>query len=233
MIAQQLTFHFNIRDEAIFDNYFAGGHTQLIHVLKKFVTEPDELFIYCYGEHGSGRTHLLQACYHFAEKENYSTFYFSLIHHAELSPTIFDALENQQYVFIDDIDSIVGHVEWEEALFHFYNRARENQVSLLVSAALPPQQLNWVLQDLRSRLSCGLVLEIKNLNDHEKMQALQMRARLRGLNLSAEVANYLLRHHSRNMRDLFSMLEILDQASLVGQRKLTIPFVKTVLPCRQ
>lgn len=233
MIAQQLTLNLNIRDEAIFDNYLAGDNAQLIYLLKKFVTDPEEQFIYCYGEYGSGRTHLLQACYHAAEKENYSAFYVSLSNHYEFSPMIFDALENQQYVFIDDVDAIVGNAEWEEALFYFYNRARENQVSLLVSAQLPPQQLNWMLADLQSRLRAGLILEIKNLDDDEKIQALQMRARLRGLYLPQEVANYLLHHSSRNMHDLFSALETVDQASLAEQRKLTIPFVKTVLPCRQ
>lgn len=233
MTTQQLILNLNIRDEAIFDNYLAGDNAQLIYVLKKFVTDPDEPFIYCYGEYGSGRTHLLQACYHFTQKENYSAFYVSLSNHHEFSPIIFDALENQQYVFIDDVDAIAGNQAWEEALFYFYNRARENQVSLLMSATLPPQQLNYVLPDLQSRLSYGLVLEIKNLNDDEKIQALQMRARLRGLYLPQEVANYLLHHGSRNMHDLFSALETVDHASLAEQRKLTIPFIKTVLPCRQ
>ncbi|PIZ04545.1 MAG: DnaA regulatory inactivator Hda [Gammaproteobacteria bacterium CG_4_10_14_0_8_um_filter_38_16] len=224
----QLPLHLNLRDDAIFDNYFIGDNAQLVDVLKNFISVAQEQFIYCYGEPGSGRTHLLQACCHEADKKNKSIFYLSLANYAEFSPTIFDALESQEYVCIDDVDAIVGNMQWEEALFHFYNRAQEKKVSLLVSAQVPPKQLSCVLKDLQSRLSWGLTLGIKNLNDAEKMEALQMRAHLRGFYLSNEVASYLIHHYSRNMRDLFFILEKLDKASLAAKRKLTIPFIKAI-----
>jgi DnaA family protein len=189
------------------------------------VLKKSEPFIYCYGDSGIGKTHLLQACCHAAEP----IFYFSLKNYRDLSPTIFEALENQACVCIDDVDSIVCNKEWEEALFHFYNRARENNTQLLVSAQKPPQQLRCILPDLQSRLNWGLIFEIKNLSDSEKKFALKMRAAIRGLYLSDEVANYLIHHHSRNMRDLFFALEKLDQASLAAKRKLTIPFVKAII----
>lgn len=222
MYAAQLPLSLKLRDDAIFDNFFVGGNAQLIETLKAFAHNKSEPFIYCYGENGSGRTHLLQSCCHAAN----NIFYCSLENYADFSPAIFEALENQHCVCIDDIDAIIGNSQWEEALFHFYNRVRENNTQLLVSAKIPPQQLPCLLSDLQSRLSWGLVLEIKKLSDEEKMLALQLRAQLRGLPLSEEVANYLIHHYSRNMRDLVCVLEKLDQASLVAKRKLTIPFVK-------
>ncbi|WP_440446699.1 HdaA/DnaA family protein, partial [Neptunomonas phycophila] len=44
--------------------------------------------------------------------------------------------------------------------------------------------------------------------------------------LTEEVAKYLVHHASRNMYDLCLMLERLDKASLMAQRKVTIPFIK-------
>lgn len=231
MRVAQLPLHLNLRDDAIFDNYFVGDNAQLILSLKNFIMQQpaSEQFIYCYGESGSGRTHLLQACCHATDEHKKSCFYLPLTKHAEFSPAIFESLENQECVCIDDVDAIAGNAAWEEALFYFYNRARENKVRLLVSAKCLPKQLQCLLNDLQSRLSWGLVLPIHPLNDREKIQALQWRARLRGLSLSIDVANYLIHHYSRNMRDLFSALEKLDQASLAAKRKLTIPFVKTIL----
>jgi len=225
----QLPLSLTLRDDAIFDNFFMGNNTQVIDVLKNFISKQSEPFIYCYGDNGSGRTHLLQACCHAASEHNHSIFYLPLSNYQDFSSNIFESLENQHCVCIDDVDAIIGNHAWEEALFYFYNRARENHTRLLVSAQLPPQQLPCVLKDLQSRLSGGLILEIKNLNDTEKMQALKMRASLRGLHLSEDVANYLIHHYSRNMRDLFDVLEKLDQASLAAKRKLTIPFVKVVM----
>jgi DnaA family protein len=227
----QLPLNLKLRDDAIFDNFFIGGNAQLVETLKKFALKQSEQFIYCYGDEGVGRTHLLQSCCHVKNEKNAENniFYVSLKNYLDFSPVIFEDLENQVGVCIDDVDAIVGNCEWEEALFHFYNRARENNTRLLVSAQKPPQQLQCELKDLQSRLSWGLVLEIKNLNDFEKIQALQMRAAMRGLILSDEVSHYLIHHYSRNMRDLFAALEKLDHASLAAKRKLTIPFIKSIM----
>lgn len=225
----QLPLSLKLRDDSIFDNYFVGSNFQSVEILKAFVAKKSESFIYCYGEPGVGRTHLLQACCHAASENKATIFYLPLANDSGFSPQIFEGLENQECVCIDDIDAIAGDRAWEEALFHFYNRARENKILLLVSARNLPQHINFLLPDLQSRLSSGLIIEIKNLSDVEKKQALQMRASLRGINLSNEVSNYLIHHYSRNMRDLFSVFEKLDQASLVAKRRLTTPFVKWVM----
>src|SRR3990167_312879 len=211
-VLTQLPLKLNLRDDAIFDNFFIGANLQLMTILKNFIACQSEQFIYCYGESGAGRTHLLQACCHAMSENNQTVFYLPLLHHADFSPEIFEALENQDCVFIDDVNAIAGNRLWEEALFYFYNRARENHVSLLVSANLLPKQLNFLLPDLQSRLTWGLTVEIKNLSDEEKIKTLQMRAQLLGFDLSDEVGRYLIHHYTRDMRNLISVLERLDQA---------------------
>jgi len=51
----------------------------------------------------------------------------------------------------------------------------------------------------------------------------------RGLNLSAEVAPWLLRHFHRDMPSLMSLLEALDAYSLETKRAITLPLVKEML----
>jgi DnaA family protein len=70
---------------------------------------------------------------------------------------------------------------------------------------------------------------VHNLSDEDKQQALQMRARARGLELGDEVAQYIIQRLPRDTNELFWQLQRLDHASLAEQRKLTIPFVKKVL----
>lgn len=225
----QLPLSLNLRDDAIFENFFSGSNALITDALKSFITDDAEQFIYCYGEPGSGRTHLLQACCHFANQYEKTIFYLPLSQHLDFSPEILQELEQFQIVCIDDIDAVVGNRVWEEMLFHFYNRARDRKTKLLVSARCIPQQLKCVLPDLQSRLAWGLTLEIKNLTDEEKMSVLQLRATCRGFQLPDEVASYLIHHYSRNLRDLLLILEKLDQASLIEKRKITIPFVKRVI----
>lgn len=227
--ATQLSLNVSLRDDATFDNFFVGKNHFAIQTLRLFSAKKTESFVYCYGHSGAGCSHLLQACCHDASENKKNAFYLPLSHHAEFSPEIFSGLEHYTLVCIDDIDAIIGNTSWEEALFHFYNRARENQIHLLVSAKKSPRQLTCIFPDLKSRLLWGLVLEIQDLSDAEKICALQMRAKNRGFTLSDDVARYLLNHVPRNMRDLFRILEKCDQASLETQHKLTIPFLKMIL----
>jgi DnaA family protein len=85
------------------------------------------------------------------------------------------------------------------------------------------------LADLRSRLAWGPVFQLQSLSDVEKYEALRIRANLRGLELPRNVAEYLMRHYPRDLFGLFERLEALDTAAMAMQRRLTIPFVKSVL----
>ena len=58
---------------------------------------------------------------------------------------------------------------------------------------------------------------------------LQARAEQRGLVLNDEVAGFIMRRSSRRLGALLSVLDQLDENSLRAQRRLTIPFVKSVM----
>ena len=137
--------------------------------------------------------------------------------------------ENYDLVCLDDVDALAGERRWEEALFHLYNRIRERGACLVVSCASAPARLQLSLPDLGSRLSWGLVYQLRALDDDQRLLALQLRARQRGCDMPDETGRYLLRRLPRDMPALFDLLDRLDDASLVAQRKLTVPFVKSVL----
>ena len=70
---------------------------------------------------------------------------------------------------------------------------------------------------------------LRPLDEEAVTAALASRARVRGLQLPDETAQYLLRRFPRDLRTLFALFDTLDSASLIEQRRLTIPFVKSVL----
>ena len=80
-----------------------------------------------------------------------------------------------------------------------------------------------------SRLSWGQVYQLKALADDDKLKALQLRAQLSGFELPTEVGLFLLKRVNRDMKTLFSLLEKFETATLIEQRKLTIPFIKNIL----
>ncbi|MFV2059290.1 MAG: DnaA regulatory inactivator Hda [Gammaproteobacteria bacterium] len=221
----QLLLNFDLRDVARFENFIIENNQTLINDLQ----DKTQLCIFFYGPSGSGKTHLLHSLCHEYSSSLKSATYIPLARYEELSPQIFNGLENMSLVCIDDIQVIAGMTEWETELFHLYNRLRDKKGKIVVSSALSLKSLAINLADLRSRFSWGPVYQIKSLTDANKCLALQQHATARGLELSDEVCEYLLSRYTRDVSSLFDMLEILDKAALVAKRKLTIPFVRTIL----
>lgn len=228
MLNSQLSLPLRLRDDASFSNFFVSDPAAiLVQQLQTTAIGTGEAFIYVWGACGVGRTHLLQAACHAAQASMLTAMYLPL---AENLPTeVLQGMEEINLVCIDDIEAIAGHPAWEEALFHFYNRARQAGTHLIVASLTAPLNLNINLPDLRSRLASGLSFHLVELSDAEKIAALQMRAELRGMSLSPEVGEFLLRHGDRNMAALIGYLDSLDEASLAAQRRLTVPFVKGIL----
>ncbi len=228
-MAEQLTLNIKLKDETTFANFIAGNNEVALKQLQNTNTETQEQCIYLWGKPGSGRTHLLQACCHKAAQQNLSVIYLPLKQLPELSPQILEDLEKIKLVCLDDLDNIVGNKLWEEAIFHTFNKLKAQNNRLVIAASAPPKNLNFVLADLKSRLSAAMIVQIQALNDTQKKTALRLRAKARGFELADQVCQYLLQHYSRDTSSIFAFLDRLDQASLTSQRKITIPFIKKVL----
>jgi len=229
MNISQLTLGINLQDNATFSNYFIGNNKQLIANLYTMAGGRGMRYIYFWGNSGVGRTHLLQACCHAATKQKLPNFYLSFNALAKLQPYVLDGLETMHLVCIDDIQRIAGHSEWEEAFLNLFNRMQDAKKRLIIAGDATPQNLGIKLKDLVSRLASNVLLQATGLAEEEKVQALIMRAKNRGITLSQNVAHFLWRRWPRDMHSLFDALNQLDQVSLEKKHKLTIPFVKSVL----
>lgn len=94
---------------------------------------------------------------------------------------------------------------------------------------MPAQQLPILLPDLLSRLQSGLLYQLVELDDEDKLLALQLRAKKRGLDMPDSVGEFILLRAERNLSTLMQILDELDHRSLQQQRKLTVPLVKETL----
>jgi DnaA-homolog protein len=228
----QLPLGVRLRDDATFANYYPGANAAALGYVER-LCEADagwtESLIYLWGGEGVGRSHLLQAaCLRF-EQRGEQAVYLPLAEVVEYGPALLDNLDRCELVCLDDLDAVAGRSNWEEALFHLFNRLRDSGRRLLLAASSSPRELPVQLADLQSRLTLALVFQLQSLSDEDKLRALQLRASRRGLHLSDEVGRFILTRGERSMSALFDLLERLDQASLQAQRKLTIPFLKETL----
>ncbi len=227
---KQIPLAISPESDSTFDNFFVSLSNQhLITALKQFsMSNTDEPFIYLWGNKGSGVTHLLEAVQNSAEF--LSIQYLPIKELLDYPPAdIMEGMEQLDMVCIDDFETIAGRADWEESLFHLFNRLRECRKRLLIASHLPLRSLPIQLADLQSRLQWGVVFHVESLDDVEKQQAIQFRADKLGMQLPDEVAAYLLQRIGRSTNELFSVVKELDHASLSEQKKLTIPFVKKIL----
>jgi len=220
----QLPLGIGLRDSATFANFWPAANREALLAL----SEGEEQFVFLWGGAGCGKTHLLQALCQQQAEQGRTVAYLPLAEPG-MVPQMLEGMEAMDLLALDDLDAVAGQAEWEEALFHLYNRLRDAGVRLVVTASASPAALPVALPDLASRLSWGLTLQLSANDDAAKLAILQLRARNRGLELSEEVGNYLLKRCERDMESLIQLLERLDAASLQEQRRLTIPFVKTLL----
>jgi DnaA family protein len=223
---QQLPLRIGLRDSVTFANFYPGPNAAVVHLLQS----AHEPFLYLGGPRGCGRSHLLQAACHAMSEAGAQAAYLPLEECMAMGPQMLEGMEQMALLALDDVERLAGNAQWEQALFHLYNRMRDAGHRLVVAGNAPPAALGIVLPDLLSRLGWGPVFQLQPLGDGEKAAALRLRARLRGMELPGEVADYLLNHASREMHDLIALLERLDTGSLAAQRKLTIPFVRTFIP---
>jgi DnaA family protein len=111
-------------------------------------------------------------------------------------------------------------------LFQLCERSRSSNNVLIFSASAAPSHLGLQLPDLATRLGWGLVYQLRLLRDAERLTAIRLRAQDRGLDMTEEVARYVLRRFPRDMHSLFELLERIDSASLASQRRITIPLIR-------
>ena len=224
--ATQLPLRLNPQQVYRFDNFLFNQIE-----LKQAITtlpESDQInFLYLWGKQSSGKSHLLLAV---AEQSTLQSLYLPLEELVKTaSPDVLESLEQLDLLCIDDLDAIATLPEWQEALFHCFNRLQYSGCKLVVSAQSNPATVAITLPDLRSRMATALVYQLTPLSEPEKQHALILQAQSRGLELSNDVANYMLRHYSRDMTLLMGLLLELDKASMSAQRRLTIPFVRPFL----
>lgn len=197
------------------DNFVTGRNAELVAALRQALAGGAERSFYLWGEEGSGKSHLLQACVRAARESGGAAVYAC----ASVPPPA-------EVVAVDDVGRLGDDAQVE--LFDLFNRMRDGGGLLLVSGTQSP--LHMALRDdLRTRLGWGLIYHVQGLSDDEKIKALEHHAQSRGFVLPLEVTQYLLRYGRRDLSSLVAALDALDEQSLRMQRVPTVPMLRELL----
>nr|UXE44563.1 DnaA regulatory inactivator Hda [uncultured bacterium] len=225
---QQLPLGVRLPDRALFESFLPGPNGEALACARAIARGEVRGAAWLGGPGGTGKTHLLQAICA-AASERRRAGYVPLREVAHLGVGVLDGLAQLECLCLDDLDRVTGEAAWERRLFGLLRETEEAGGALVLAAQAPPALLPWVLPDLKSRCAAGAVFALRPLDETEQHAALELRARLRGLELPEETWQWLRRRYPRDMRRLYELLDTLDAAALAAQRRLTVPFIREVL----
>lgn len=228
---QQLPLGVRLRERATFDTFVVPAASAEACGRLRAVAAGGAGVVWLWGAPGCGRSHLLQAACAAAPASS-RVGYLPLADLAAGGMAAAAALEGAgglDLLCLDDLDRALGDRAFEVALFGVYRALEERRGGIVVAASAPPPSLGWVLADIGSRFGAGEVFQLRPLDEEGQAEALRRRAAARGLELPEETVRWLLRRFPRDMTRLGALLDTIDEASLREQRRVTVPFVRTIL----
>ena len=228
----QLALPLSLKDRGVFDSFWAADNAELVAFLVQIAEAGRQPVpgghagCWLWGGEATGKSHLLHAV---CERLGEDAVFVPLRRFADSGAGILEGLATRRCICLDDIDAIAGRDDFELALFDLLNQAADRHVILVVSSNAAPRDSGFRLADLQSRLSKLPVFRVEPLDEIGRVNALRLRAGQRGLELPEETARFLLSRSRRDMASLYRLLDRLDAEALAAQRRLTVPFVRSVL----
>ena len=219
-----------------FENFVIGKANQLGFAASSQVAElPGASYnpLFVYGGVGLGKTHLLQAignqirinnpqakiCYMHAERyvadvvrayqtnkfEEFKQFYHSL-----------------DVLLIDDIQFFAGKAKTQEEFFYAFNTLVDSNKQVILTSDTFPKEITGLESRLVSRFGWGLTVAIEPPELEMRVAILLKKASLSGYSLNDDVAFFVAKHVSSNVRELEGALKRVEAYAKFHKRIISI-----------
>jgi chromosomal replication initiator protein len=231
-----------------FDSFVVGKPNELAHAAARRVSEGGPVTfnpLFLYGGVGLGKTHLMHAVAHELQLRNTDlrVLYLSA---EQFMYRFVQALREQQIMdfkelfrsvdvlMVDDVQFIAGKDSTQEEFFHTFNALVDHNKQIVISADRAPGEIKDLEERIKSRLQCGLVVDLHPTDYELRLGILQQkgeyyRQQHRGLVISHGVLEFLAHRITTNVRVLEGALtRLFAFASLVG-REITLDLAQDCL----
>ena len=124
---------------------------------------------------------------------------------------------------VDDAQALL--VFEQEELFNLMNEVRSHPGYRIVVAGHAPIHQLPLREDIKSRLSWGLVFELHYLDSESALGEFRHLASERGIDLDEGVCRWIAVHCLRDMRSLRQFLDDIDAYAMEKKRRVTLPLL--------
>ena len=185
--------------------------------IKKFKKKFNFPVLILYGPSGSGKTHLAHIYKEITDAEFIKKFSNINLNEAKLG---------KSFIF-DDFDKV--ECLNENLFIHFFNEILLNLGSLLIITSKSPNELNFSLGDLESRIKSCISTKIELPDDDFLFSILVKELSDKKIFLNDKLCLYIIKRVKRNYKTISLFVETLDIMSLEQKTKITLKQIKEVL----
>lgn len=220
-----------------FDSFVVGKPNELAHAAARRVAEGGKVTfnpLFLYGGVGLGKTHLMHAIAHELQvrRPDLRVLYLSA---EQFMYRFVQALRDKQIMdfkelfrsvdvlMVDDVQFIAGKDSTQEEFFHTFNALVDQNKQIVISADRAPGEIKDLEERIKSRLQCGLVVDLHPTDYELRLGILQSKAehyksQYRGLEMAPGVLEFLAHRITTNVRVLEgALMRLYAFASLVGR----------------
>ncbi|UWR22428.1 chromosomal replication initiator protein DnaA [Sulfitobacter sp. S190] len=221
-----------------FDTFVVGKPNELAHAAARRVAEGGPVTfnpLFLYGGVGLGKTHLMHAIGQelTRRKPEMNVLYLSA---EQFMYRFVQALRDRKMMdfkqmfrsvdvlMVDDVQFIAGKDSTQEEFFHTFNALVDQNKQIIISADRAPSEIKDLEDRVKSRLQCGLVVDLHPTDYELRLGILQNkvenhRESYPGLEMDDGVLEFLAHRISTNVRVLEGALtRLFAFASLVGRK---------------
>ncbi|MBC7143501.1 MAG: chromosomal replication initiator protein DnaA [Rhodobacteraceae bacterium] len=231
-----------------FDSFVVGKPNELAHAAARRVAEGGPVTfnpLFLYGGVGLGKTHLMHAIAHelqtrspdlrvlYLSAEQFMYRFVQALREREIMG-FKEMFRSVDVLMVDDVQFIAGKDSTQEEFFHTFNALVDQNKQIVISADRAPGEIKDLEDRIKSRLQCGLVVDLHPTDYELRLGILQQKAELYrgqypGLKLANGVLEFLAHRITTNVRVLEGALtRLFAFASLVG-REITLELAQDCL----
>ncbi len=197
-----------------FDTFIVGQANRLAHAGCLAVAEnPGKTYnpLFIYGGVGLGKTHLLHAIGNFVLRGQHRPLYVSA---ETFANELINAIRNRtteefrakyrtiDVLLLDDVQFIINKERTQEEFFHTFNDLYHSDRQIVLSSDRSPKAFIGLEERLRSRFECGLTVDVQPPDLETRMAILAAKAESQGVQLPADVIEFVAQQIQSNIREL-------------------------------
>jgi len=193
-----------------------------------------------YGGVGLGKTHLAHAI-GIGIKNQFPNKTVLYVGSEKFAHQFIDAIKNQStndfihfyqmidVLIIDDVQFFSGKEKTQDVFFHVFNHLHQNGKQIILTSDKPPVEMQGMEQRLLSRFKWGLSADLAAPDLETRIAILEKKMYGNGIELPAEVVEYLAYSINTNIREMEgAWTSLLAQASL-NKKAITLDLAKQMI----